>query len=180
MRTGVAPALETKFLLFDVRQEQDSALSLPPRLALGLTRFPPARRRLFRTCVRLSVRRSGVKSRSVGGERTFRFGTCGPLFHSEPSLCGGEVPPFRSRFLAAPTRPSPKGTPRKCRSRPSCCAVTPFRVRDGVSSGVRTIPSDGDTCCGKGGRTRRLAGEFRRHDWGLSCPDTSREKRPSL
>src|ERR1019366_5858688 len=74
----------------------------------------------------------------------------------------------------------PKGTPRKCRSRPSCCAVTPFRVRDGVSSGVRTIPSDGDTCCGKGGRTRRLAGEFRRHDWGLSCPDTSREKRPSL
>src|ERR1035437_9910041 len=101
--------------------------------------------------------------------RTFRFGTCGPLFHSEPSLCGGEVPPFRSRFLAAPTRPSPKGTPRKCRSRPSCCAVTPSRVRDGVSSGVRTIPSDGDTCCGKGGRTRRLAGEFRRHDWGLSC-----------
>ena len=64
--------------------------------------FPPARRRLFRTCVRLSVRRSVVKSRGVGGERTFRFGTCGPVFHSEPSLCGGEVPPFRSRFLAAP------------------------------------------------------------------------------
>ena len=116
----------------------------------------------------------------AAASRTFRFATCGPVFHSEPSLCGGEVPPFRSRFLAAPTRPSPKGTPRKCRSRPSCCAVTPFRVRDGVSSGVRTIPSDGDTCCGKGGRTRRLAGEFRRHDWGLSCPDTSREKRPSL
>jgi hypothetical protein len=38
-RSGVAPALETKFLLFDVGQEQDSALSLPPRLALGLTRL---------------------------------------------------------------------------------------------------------------------------------------------
>ena len=35
----MAPALETKFLLFDVGQEQDSALSLPPRLALGLTRL---------------------------------------------------------------------------------------------------------------------------------------------
>src|ERR1039458_1932099 len=38
-RSGVAPALETKFLLFDVGQEQDSALSLPPRLALGLIRL---------------------------------------------------------------------------------------------------------------------------------------------
>src|ERR1035441_324681 len=36
---GPLPALETKFLLFDVGQEQDSALSLPPRLALGLPRL---------------------------------------------------------------------------------------------------------------------------------------------
>jgi hypothetical protein len=82
----VAPALETKFLRFEAAQEQDSVLSLPPRLALGLTRFPPARRRLFRTCVWLSVRRSVVKSRGFGGERTFRFGTCDPVFHPEPSF----------------------------------------------------------------------------------------------
>src|ERR1035437_4185101 len=94
--------------------------------------FPPARRRLFRTCVRLSVRRSVVKSRSVGGERTFRFGTCGPLFHSEPSLCGGEVPPFRSRFLPVSTqrgvRPIPSSA-LEVPERPSRCAVTPSACR---------------------------------------------------
>src|ERR1039457_1477477 len=84
--------------------------------------------------------RSVVKSRGVESEKTFRFGTCGPVFHSEPLLCGGEAPPFRSSSLPAPTwlrvGPSPKGTPRKCQSRPSCCAVMPFRVRDGFSGSL--------------------------------------------
>jgi hypothetical protein len=35
--------------------------------------------------------------------RTFRFGTCGPVFRPEPSFCGGQAPPFRSRSLPAPT-----------------------------------------------------------------------------
>ena len=34
-RSGVALSLETKFLRFETRQEQDSVLSLPPNLAGG-------------------------------------------------------------------------------------------------------------------------------------------------
>jgi hypothetical protein len=74
---------------------------------------------------------SVVKSRGVGvgRERTFRFGTCGPVFHSEPSLCGGEVPPFPSRFLPAPdiagSASNSKERLGSAGSGPSCCAVTP-------------------------------------------------------
>ena len=78
--------------------------------------------------------RSVVKSRGVGvgRERTFRFGTCGPVFRPEPSLCGGEAPSFHSRFLPVSTQRGVRPIPRSALEvpeRPSRCAVTPSACR---------------------------------------------------
>ena len=64
--------------------------------------------------------------------RTFRFGTCGPVFRPEPSLCGGEAPSFHSRFLPVSTQRGVPPIPRSALEvpeRPSRCAVTPSACR---------------------------------------------------